>query len=96
LTTEEDPIIAEEAIVEDATVEDATVEDATVEAHPDLSRPQKRMLKRLYNARTVPILVDDRAFLTYRDAARYLLSLPAEPREAAYAVMKAHVRDKAR
>lgn len=91
MTTEEDPIIAEEAIVEDA-----TVEETIVESLPDLTRPQKRMLKRLYNARTVPIIVDDRAFLTYRDAARYLLSLPVEPREAAYAVMKAHVKDKAR
>lgn len=91
MTTEEDPIIIEEAIVEDA-----AVEEAAVEVYPDLSRPQKRMLKRLYNARTVPIIVDDRAFLTYRDAARYLLSLPTEPREAAYVVMKAHVKDKAR
>ncbi|MFC3441686.1 hypothetical protein ACFOKF_10910 [Sphingobium rhizovicinum] len=81
MTTEESPIIAQEAVVE---------------GNSDLSRPQKRMLKRLYNARTVPILVDDRAFLAYRDAARYLLSLPVDAREAAYAVMKAHVKDKTR
>ncbi|WP_298400115.1 hypothetical protein [Sphingobium sp.] len=91
MTTEEDPIIAQDPIIEGG-----LAEDAIVEGNPDLSRPQKRMLKRLYNARAVPIMVDDRAFLTYRDAARYLLSLPMDAREAAYAVMKAHVKDKTR
>ncbi|QGP78259.1 hypothetical protein [Sphingobium sp. CAP-1] len=62
----------------------------------DLSRPQKRLLKRLYNARTIPVMVDERPFLTYKDALRYLLSLALDAREAAYAQMKAHVRDKAR
>lgn len=62
----------------------------------DLGRPQKRLLKRLYNARTVPVIVDDRPFLTYRDALRYLLSLPLDARDSAYAAMKARSRDKAR
>lgn len=66
------------------------------EQSQDLSRPQKRLLKRLYNGRTIPILVDDRSFLTYRDATRYLLSLALDARDAAYAAMKAHSRDKAR
>ena len=62
----------------------------------DLSRPQKRVLKRLYNARTVPVIADDRPFLTYRDAMRYLLSLPLDKREAAYAQMKAQAKDRVR
>lgn len=55
----------------------------------DLSRPQKRLLKRLYNGRVIPVVVDDRAFLTYREATRYLMALPSDIREAAYAAMKA-------
>lgn len=62
----------------------------------ELSRPQKRLLKRLYNARTIPVIADGRPFLTYRDAARHLLSLPIDAREDAYAQMKAQARDKAR
>ncbi|WP_420143492.1 hypothetical protein [Sphingobium sp.] len=68
----------------------------TTEAFINLSRPQKRLLKRLYNARTVPVIVDERPFLTYKDACRYLLSLGGDARDAAYAQMKAHVRDKVR
>lgn len=68
----------------------------TEEQFQDLSRPQKRLLKRLYNARTTPIIVNERPFLTYKDSVRYLLSLAGEEREAAYTDMKAHVRDKAR
>jgi hypothetical protein len=73
-----------------------TAEDAATEQPGDLSRPQKRLLKRLYNARTVPVMVDERPFLTYREAVRYLLSLGEEARESAYTQMKAHVRDKVR
>lgn len=72
------------------------VTDAANDQTDDLNRPQKRLLKRLYNARTVPVIADDRPFLSYRDALRYLLSLSGEPREAAYAQMKAQVRDKVR
>lgn len=75
-------------------------EDGVTEVVPeqadDLSRPQKRLLKRLYNARTVPVMADERPFLHYRDALRYLLSLAGEARDAAYAQMKAQVRDKVR
>jgi hypothetical protein len=70
--------------------------DAAAVPGDDLSRPQKRLLKRLFNGRTIPVAVEDHAFLTYRDAARYLLSLAPEPREAAYAVMKAQGRDQRR
>ncbi|WCP11864.1 hypothetical protein sphantq_00258 [Sphingobium sp. AntQ-1] len=59
----------------------------------DLSRPQKRLLKRLYNGRTVPVMADDRPFLRYKDAALYLLSLPIDARETAYTQMKAQARD---
>lgn len=71
-------------------------EEAGIEQPGDLSRPQKRLLKRLYNARTMPIIADDRSFLTYREAAHYLLKLDGDARESAYAQMKAHVRDKVR
>lgn len=62
----------------------------------DLSRPQKRLLKRLYNGRTVPVMADDRPFLAYKEALRYLLSLPIDAREAAYAQMKAQAKDSVR
>ncbi|MEJ5975483.1 hypothetical protein WG901_02455 [Novosphingobium sp. PS1R-30] len=55
---------------------------------PALSRPQRRLLRRIYNGRTVPIIIDDRPFLTYKDASRYLEALAPEAREAAYAEMK--------
>jgi hypothetical protein len=61
--------------------------ETTDEALP-LSRPQRRLLKRIYNARTTPIIADELPFLTYREASRYLLSLDDEAREAAYAEMK--------
>ncbi len=53
-----------------------------------LARPQRRLLRRIYNGRTVPIIADDRPFLTYQQAAKYLLSLDGDQREAAYAQMK--------
>lgn len=70
--------------------------DAAIDASDDLSRPQKRLLKRLYNGRTVPVVVADHSFLTYREAVRYLLSLDPEARDAAYAAMKAQSRDQRR
>jgi hypothetical protein len=66
--------------------------DAAVAAGDDLARAQKRLLKRLYNGRTIPVVVEGRAFLTYRDATRYLLSLGPVAREAAYLAMKAQGR----
>ncbi|MFT4055291.1 MAG: hypothetical protein QM681_12360 [Novosphingobium sp.] len=53
-----------------------------------LTRPQRRLLRRLYNGRTEPIIADGRPFLTYKEASRYLLSLDTEAREAAYLEMK--------
>jgi hypothetical protein len=72
-------------------------DDAQAAGAPeDLSRPQKRLLKRLYNGRMIPVVVEGLSFLTYREAARYLLSLAPEPREAAYAAMKAQGREQRR
>lgn len=53
-----------------------------------LSRPQRRLLCRIYNGRTAPIIADGRPFLTYKAAREYLLSLPPEARDAAYVAMK--------
>ncbi|HEX7874073.1 MAG TPA: hypothetical protein VF475_14255 [Sphingobium sp.] len=58
-----------------------------------LSRPQRRLLRRIYNGRTTPLIADEIPFLTYKDAARYLLSLTADARDAAYAQMKAGALD---
>lgn len=60
----------------------------TDEEDQSLDRSQRRLLRRIYNGRTVPITVDGRRFLTYKEASRYLLSLTAEAREKAYADMK--------
>jgi len=46
------------------------------------------LLRRIYNGRTVPLIVDERPFLTYKEASRYLLSLPGEERDRVYADMK--------
>lgn len=73
----------------------ADTQDATDQSD-DLSRPQKRLLKRMYNGRTVPVMADDRLFLTYKEALHYLLSLPVDAREAAYAQMKAQAKDAVR
>jgi hypothetical protein len=56
---------------------------AKTEEEKPLSRPQRRLLRRIYNGRTTPIVADGRPFLTYKDASRYLRSLPVEDREAA-------------
>jgi hypothetical protein len=53
-----------------------------------LSRPQRRLLKRIYNGRTVPIIADGQSFLTYREASKYLENLPIVERDAAYEAMK--------
>jgi hypothetical protein len=53
-----------------------------------LSRSQRRLLCRIYNGRTVPIIADGRPFLTYKDATQYLHSLAAEARDAAFLEMK--------
>jgi hypothetical protein len=53
-----------------------------------LSRSQRRLLRRIYNGRTVPIIADGRSFLTYKDASQYLQSLAPEARDAAFVEMK--------
>jgi len=57
-----------------------------------LIRSQRRLLRRIYNGRTVPIMDDGRAFLTFKDARQYLQSLTPEARDAAYAEMKAQAK----
>jgi hypothetical protein len=66
----------------------------TNEDDPSLTRAQSRFLRRIYNGRSVPIIVDGRPFLTYRDASRYLLSLAPQARDAAYAEMKAQAKSR--
>jgi hypothetical protein len=51
------------------------------------------LLRRIYNGRTVPIIVDGRAFLTYKEASQYLLSLTPDSREKAYTDMKSGAAD---
>jgi hypothetical protein len=60
----------------------------TKEDDPSLTRKQKRLLRRIYNGRSVALVADGRPFLTYRDASRYLRSLEPQAREAAYDEMK--------
>lgn len=64
----------------------------TEDADRSLSRPQRRLLRRIYNGRTEPIIADGRPFLTYKDASRYLEALEPEMRETAYAEMKRQAR----
>jgi hypothetical protein len=54
-----------------------------------LTRPQRRALRRIYNGRTAPIMIDGQAFLTFKAARQFLLSLDSEAREAAYLAMRA-------
>jgi len=57
-----------------------------------LSRSQRRSLRRIYNGRSVPIVADGRAFLTYKEARQYLQSLTDEGRDAAYAEMRGQAK----
>lgn len=57
-----------------------------------LERSQRRLLRRIFNGRSVPIVVDGRPFLTYKEASRYLLSLAPQARDAAYAEMREQAR----
>lgn len=54
-----------------------------------LTRPQRRLLRRIFNGRVSPLIADGRPFLTYKEASRYLESLGVEARDAAYAELKA-------
>lgn len=55
-----------------------------------LTRPQRRLLRRIFNGRTVPLVADGRKFLTFKDASRYLQSLSPEARDVAYSQLKAN------
>jgi hypothetical protein len=59
----------------------------------DLTRPQRRLLRRIFNGRTVPLLADGQSFLTFKEASRYLEGLGPEARDAAYAALKAQATD---
>lgn len=64
----------------------------TNERDAALTRTQTRLLRRIYNGRSVPIIADGRPFLTYREASQYLQSLPLHARDAAYAEMKVQAK----
>lgn len=66
----------------------------TEDQDQSLARPQRRLLRRIFNGRTVPIVADGRAFLTYQEASRYLLTLTGEARDRAYAEMKSGGADR--
>lgn len=57
-----------------------------------LSRAQRRALRRIYNGRTVPIVIEGRPFLTFREAKAWLSTLPPDARDAACAAMMAAAR----
>ncbi|MET0194284.1 MAG: hypothetical protein ABW200_13060 [Hyphomicrobiaceae bacterium] len=65
----------------------------TEDDDPSLSRTQRRLLRRIYNGRRVPIVVDGTPFLTYKDACRYLGDLAPDARDEAYAQMKEQALD---
>ena len=60
----------------------------TDEAIHELSRPQRRLLRRIFNGRTVPLVVDGQPFLTYKEANRHLSALEPDERDVVYALMK--------
>ncbi len=63
--------------------------DPQIPEEPEaLSRPQRRLLRRLFNGRTVAIVADEREFMTFQAAKAYLLGLEPERREAVYQEMK--------
>ena len=55
---------------------------------PPLTRAQNRFLRRIFNGRTIPIVIGGRHLATCKDAGRYLLSLDFPDREQAYAEIK--------
>jgi hypothetical protein len=65
---------------------------AAAEDDQVLSRAQRRALRRIYNGRSVPIVVDGRPFLTFRDARDWLHALPVAERDAACAAMIAQAK----
>ena len=63
------------------------------ESASPIGRTQRRLLRRIYNGRTVPIIADGQAFLTYKDAVKYLEALDADTRDAVYEEMKASAKN---
>ena len=59
---------------------------------PPLARAQNRLLRRIFNGRTIPVFADGMALATYKDASQYLLSLDLPDRERAYAEIKAQAK----
>ena len=78
------------ALRADKATERSSRQDAVITKDRDqlLDRAKRRLLRRIYNGRSVPIVVDDRPFLTYKDAIRYLLSLTPDARDKAYVEMR--------
>lgn len=64
-----------------------------VDRDQSLGRSERRLLCRIYNGRTVPIIADGRPFLTYQEARRYLLSLTPDARQNACAQMQSGAAD---
>lgn len=63
------------------------------ESTSPIDRTQRRLLRRIYNGRTVPIIADGQAFLTYKEALKHLEALEANARDAAYEEMKASAKN---
>ncbi|WP_298287300.1 hypothetical protein [Novosphingobium sp.] len=60
----------------------------TEESDPALGRSQRRLLRRIFNGRTEPIVVDGQPFLTFKAASRFLLALTPDAREQAFVQMR--------
>ena len=60
----------------------------TEDENHSLTRPQRRLLRRLFNGRTVPIVADGKPFLTYKEASGHLQLLSPEARDAACVELK--------
>ena len=65
-------------------------QSVTGSSDPDqaLERAQRRLLRRVYNGRSTPIVIEGTPLRTYREASRYLLSLAPDARESAFAEMR--------
>ncbi|CCW19583.1 hypothetical protein EBBID32_39510 [Sphingobium indicum BiD32] len=63
------------------------------ESASPIGRTQRRLLRRIYNGRTVPIIADGKGFLTYKDALKYLEVLEVDARDTVYEEMKASAKN---
>lgn len=70
------------------TQESGPEKNGTEENGRQLTRTQTRLMRRMFNGRSIPVIADDRALLTFKEASRYLCSLAPEARDAAYAEIK--------